>query len=223
MDGTTRLYIARHGETDWNAAARWQGQTDVPLNAAGRAQAEALAERLRGAGIAAIASSDLARARDTASIVASRLGLEVEVDPALREQAYGRFEGLTRGECEARFPAEWARYRADWRDVPDAAEPYEALLARVLEAVRRLSESLSAPALLVMHGGVMRAVLRETLGSIPSPASADWARSGIANCGLFQLTLSRGRVVAAEQLDGTCEGPRTGADRRDRSRPARDG
>ena len=87
MTHLRHLLLARHGETDWNVAGRWQGHTDVPLNATGRAQALALAERLRNEGIAAVATSDLSRARHTAEIVAGALGVPVAlVDPALREQ-----------------------------------------------------------------------------------------------------------------------------------------
>ncbi|HYG70238.1 MAG TPA: histidine phosphatase family protein, partial [Anaeromyxobacteraceae bacterium] len=92
----TRLFLVRHGETDWNVAGRWQGQTDIPLNEAGRAQARELARRMRGEGIATIAASDLLRARETAEIVAAELGLEVRIlDHRLREQSFGAFEGLT--------------------------------------------------------------------------------------------------------------------------------
>jgi hypothetical protein len=117
------LFLARHGETYWNVAGRWQGHADVPLNATGQAQALALAERLRGAGIAAVATSDLLRARGTAEIVAGALGVQVAlVDPDLREQRFGRFEGLTPRECEERYPSDWARYTADPRPGPPGGE-----------------------------------------------------------------------------------------------------
>src|SRR5512133_2376807 len=126
------VFLARHGQTDWNAAGRWQGHTDVPLNETGRAQARALAERLRGEGIAAIASSDLARARGTAEIVAAVLGLRVDLlDPDLRERRFGIFEGLTLRECEQRHPEDWARYAGDPGLGPPLGESRSALLERL--------------------------------------------------------------------------------------------
>jgi probable phosphoglycerate mutase len=112
MTAPRTLYLARHGETDWNLEGRWQGQTDIGLNGSGRAQAAALAERLAGHGIAHVSASDLSRARQTAEIVARRLGVAtVAVDHALRERGFGVFEGLTREECAQRFPDSW---RATW-------------------------------------------------------------------------------------------------------------
>jgi len=199
---TRTLFLARHGETDWNAEGRWQGQTDVPLNARGRAQASALAERMRREGILSIASSDLARARMTADIVAEALGIGgVHTDPGLREQHYGCFEGLTRTESAAHFPEEWARYAADWRATPPRGEPYQALVTRVWAATQQIAARLPPPALVIMHGGAIRAALGGHAASIPSPASTGWARHGIPNGGIFRLILSAGRIVEAQRVD----------------------
>jgi len=196
------LFLARHGETDWNAEGRWQGQTDVPLNANGQAQSYALAERMRPERIASIAASDLARARMTAEIVAGVLGIrEVSTDSDLREQRFGSFEGLTRKESEARFPEAWAHYAADWRTTPPGGEPYEALLTRVRTAAQRLANELATPALVVMHGGAIRALLGDHVSVIPSPASTGWARHGIPNGGIFRLTVSAGRIVEALRFE----------------------
>jgi probable phosphoglycerate mutase len=195
------LFLARHGETDWNAEGRWQGQTDVPLNANGSAQARALAERMRREGIAAIASSDLSRARATAEIVAEALGITgIHTDPDLREQHYGCFEGLTRTDSADRFPEEWARYVADWHATPPDGEPYQALVARVRAATRRIAEVFASPALLVMHGGAIRALLGEHT-SIPGPASTGWALHGIPNGGVFRVIIASGHVVEVLRLD----------------------
>jgi probable phosphoglycerate mutase len=195
------IFLARHGETDWNAAGRWQGQTDVPLNENGEAQSRVLGERMRSEGIAAIASSDLLRARSTAEIVARVLGLGVSrLDPDLREQHFGRFEGLTRDECRTRFPEAWARYVADSDTSPPDGESREALLARVVPAVHRIAEQFARPALFIMHGGVMRALLREGMGSIPGPASPDWKLHGIPNGGVFRLSVAAGRIVEAVRV-----------------------
>jgi len=86
----TTLLLVRHGETDWNAEGRLQGHTDRPLNDFGRRQAAALAERLADDDIDAVYASDLARARETAEILADRLGLAVVTDPDLRERNWGQ-------------------------------------------------------------------------------------------------------------------------------------
>jgi broad specificity phosphatase PhoE len=178
------VYLARHGETAWNRDARWQGHTDVALNDTGRAQARTLSEALRGLRINAVRASDLARARETAEIVAAALGLgPVAVDPALRERAFGCFEGLTRAECEARFPAEWARYRADIRLPPPGGEPHAAVVVRMQHGVRQAALALAAEgdgALVVSHGGAMRALVGAITGQVP-PA--------LENGALFRLDL----------------------------------
>jgi probable phosphoglycerate mutase len=194
------LFLARHGETDWNVAGRWQGHADVPLNATGRAQALALAERLRGEGIAAVASSDLSRARATAELVAGALGLQVAlVDPDLREQRYGRFEGLTPRECEERYPDDWARYATDPRPGPPGGESRAAVLERVLGALHRAAARLSHPPLIVSHGGAMRALLAAFPAGTGTQASG--APGRIPNGGVVRVSLAAGQPVAAAWLD----------------------
>lgn len=141
----TTLLLVRHGETDWNAERRWQGHADVPLNARGRAQAEALAEQLAADHIDAIYSSDLSRAYDTAAIVAARVGLPVIVEPDLREIDVGPLEGLTSDE---------ARAFDGWH-----GEPVEAHAERIMRALTRIAGSHPGGRVLaVTHGGSMRRV-----------------------------------------------------------------
>jgi len=195
------LFLARHGETGWNAEGRWQGQTDVPLNERGRRQARALAAQVRDQAIAAVASSDLRRARSTAEIVACELGLgAVHLDADLREQGFGDFEGLTRGECEARFPEAWARYLEDPKATPPKGESHAGLVRRVGTALERILRDLAEPTLVIMHGGAMRALVAEHLRSLATPASAAWAARGIPNGGVFRLQFASGRIVRAERL-----------------------
>ena len=101
----TTLLLARHGETDWNRARRWQGHADRPLTARGRTQAADLAARLAHIALEAVYSSDLQRARETAEPVATTHGLELVQLPELREVNVGSWQGLTRDEAEIRFPA----------------------------------------------------------------------------------------------------------------------
>jgi probable phosphoglycerate mutase len=201
MHGTVTLFLARHGETDWNAAGRWQGQTDVPLNEQGRAQAREIALRLRSEGIRSIATSDLLRARATAEIVAEELGLVVDhVHPDLRERCFGCFEGLTREEVAARHPEAWQRYVDDPGPAPPGGESREELLARLLPAISGAAERLAGPLLVVMHGGSMRALLSAHLGDMPRPTSATWPLHGIRNGHVFRVTLSGGTIAAAERI-----------------------
>jgi 2,3-bisphosphoglycerate-dependent phosphoglycerate mutase len=159
---TTRVaYLARHGETDWNLERRWQGQTDIALNAAGRGQAEALAAKVERCAITRVHASDLSRARETAEIVARHLGLgPVAIDPDLRERNFGVFEGLTFAECAKQLPEMWARYVAD-RTRPEGAESDPALAERMIRGVLRAAAG-DGIALVVTHGGAMRAYLRAT-------------------------------------------------------------
>jgi broad specificity phosphatase PhoE len=201
MHGSATLFLVRHGETDWNAAGRWQGQTDVPLNARGREQAIEVAVRLRAEGIASVASSDLLRARTTAELMAAELGLVVnQLDPALRERRFGCFEGLTREEVAARFPEAWARYLEDPGPAPPGGETREELVGRLLPAVASAAARLPGPLLVVMHGGAMRALLADHVGEMPRPSSAAWPLHGIQNGHVFRVGLEDGRIVAAERV-----------------------
>lgn len=167
---TTKLYLTRHGETDWNKEGRWQGHTDIALNETGRAQAAALAARLSALQIGHIVASDLARARQTAEIVAQHLGIAtVHVDQRLRERSFGVFEGLTREEVAARYPTEWSDYQEDKRITPPGAEPHELVIARVHEAVLHVLRTASATALVVTHGGSLRVLLSVLSGVAIAP------------------------------------------------------
>lgn len=160
------IYLVRHGETDWNRAGRFQGHTDIALNEVGIAQARAVAGRLAGHAIGAVAASDLRRAGETASILAEELGLAPPtIDAELRERSYGVFEGLTREECEARHPEIW---RAHPAVEPPGAEPRTLVAARMIRAVTRAAYLAEAVAV-VSHGGAIRAFLEATSGTRVPP------------------------------------------------------
>ncbi len=132
--GATAILLVRHGETDWNRDRRVQGHTDVPLNDEGRRQARALAEELGEGAFDAVYASDLARARETAEILAAPCGLDVTQLEALREKNFGTWEGLTDTDVLDRFPDAGPRA---WGD----AESTEDMSERVLAAVRSIADA----------------------------------------------------------------------------------
>ena len=137
----TTIYLARHGESDWNAANRFQGLSDRPLTELGRRQAEALADELATtASPSAIYSSPLRRAFETAAIVGTRTGLEPRPVDDLREVDVGGWAGLSRSDVESRFPEAFRRWLdggEGWED----GESYADMSARVLAALTGVAES----------------------------------------------------------------------------------
>jgi len=178
---TTLILLARHGETDWNRERRVQGHTDVPLNSAGRRQAQDLAEVLSGDAIDSVYSSDLRRASATAGVVADPRGLEVVLLTDLRERNFGTWEGLTDDEARRRYPEETSDPRT-WGDGETQVE----MAARVLEAVRLIGSRHSGEVVLVVsHGGPLRAVLRLVGREVDGP---------LENCAVVRL-LAVGSVL----------------------------
>jgi broad specificity phosphatase PhoE len=160
----TTVYLARHGESDWNVERRWQGHADRPLTERGREQAARLAERLADVELDAIYASDLRRAWETAEAVARSRGIEVVRLPELREVDVGSWCGLTRDECAKLYPDAFARWQAGgsgW----DNGESYEDMGERIVAAIRRLAvEHAGGTILVVSHGGPIRAVHAHALG-----------------------------------------------------------
>jgi probable phosphoglycerate mutase len=155
----TMLFVARHGQTEWNREHRWQGWADPPLNTTGREQAAELGEVLSGRGLALVVSSDLRRAAETAEIAAARLGLPVTLDARLREVDVGEWSGLTSAEVEARFPDGYRRRRegrTGWKE----GEELGAMAERVVAALLDLADRHAGQRVLVVtHGGPLRATL----------------------------------------------------------------
>jgi broad specificity phosphatase PhoE len=165
------LWIARHGETDENAQRRILGRRDPPLSGAGREQARALAAAAAGYGIAAIWTSPLRRARDTAAVVGAALGLEPVVLDDLIESDRGDWEGRTVADLAREDPAGHAAFVAG---APDFAFPGGESLAAQRERTRAALARVAAgpqPALVVAHAGTIRAALADSGADVP-PESA---------------------------------------------------
>lgn len=163
MSEPATFYFIRHGESEGNAKRLFTGQSDSPLTARGRAQAEAVAQELRSVRFDKVVSSDLSRARDTAEVIARAQGIPVEVVPALREIDVGAQTGKPFDETVG-VPA--------WRDDAFVAWPggetLEQVLARSLGAIDRLARDNPGKRIAVVgHGGVTRILLSHFLGILP--------------------------------------------------------
>ena len=148
-----KLYVARHGETEWNAQGRICGRTDIPLTERGEAQAKALAEKLADKGIDLIIASPMIRARQTAAAVSQIIGIPVVTDDRLIEQDYGSYEGKER--LDARILANKRRfaYRCP------GGESMLDVAHRVYGLIEELKQTQPGKTiLLVCHGGVCRIV-----------------------------------------------------------------
>jgi probable phosphoglycerate mutase len=163
----TLLYLVRHGETDWNRARRIQGSTDIPLNAAGRAQAATTGSLLARRQWDGIYSSPLSRAFETASIISgeTQLGVPQTID-AIVERNYGTAEGMTGFEIDRMFPP--------GTEVP-GRESRDEVADRVLPALLKLADEHPDQSLIVVsHGGVIRSIL----AAVDPESSREQIRNG---------------------------------------------
>lgn len=168
----TRILLVRHGQSEWNAAGRWQGQADPPLTDLGREQAWSAARSL-GA-VDAIFASDLQRASETALLISGSLGVgPVVVDPDLRERDAGEWSGLTRAEIHERWPGYLDAPADEHVGFGPAAAPKrppsweadDSVLERAVSALRRIHEAVGdGDVLAVTHGGLIY-VLEGHLGA----------------------------------------------------------
>ncbi|MGE3619065.1 MAG: histidine phosphatase family protein [Acidimicrobiia bacterium] len=179
MGASTKVLLVRHGQSEWNALGRWQGQADPPLTGLGRLQARHAARAL-GA-VDAVAASDLQRAAETAAIISGELGVgPVVLEPGLRERDAGEWSGLTRAEIHERWPGyldapadEHTGFGPAPADAtprrPPGWEPDEALRTRASAALARLHAAVGGGEVVaVTHGGVIYA-LEALLGASFAP------------------------------------------------------
>ena len=185
---TTRLCLIRHGETDWNAQLRIQGHRDLPLNANGEAQAQALAKALAGERFDAIFCSDLLRARETAAPLSRVSGLAVQIEPALRERNFGCCEGMTIDEISAKWPQLAVALASRPPDfvLPDG-ESLRQHQDRMVACIARLARDCAGQCLaIVSHGGSLEMIYRRARG-IPLERPRDFS---LPNASINWLTIS---------------------------------
>jgi broad specificity phosphatase PhoE len=174
----TTILLARHGETDWNREGRFQGHADPPLNRTGRDQAVELSVALMAEDLAAVYSSPLRRALETAEILAASRELEPVIVAALQEVDVGSWSGLTRTEVEQRFPEQYARwldYGQGWED----GETYDEMGTRVVAALLELATAHDGERVLaVTHGGPIRAAFAFAAGTSHAEARRNGPQVG---------------------------------------------
>lgn len=157
------ILLARHGETESNRERRFQGQLDVPLSDRGREQAHELAALVEGEGLEALYASPLIRAKETAEIVAGRLGLHVRLDDRLKEVDVGEWETRLKDDVAAEDPGQWEAFRraGDEFRFP-GGESFAEQQERVIAALVDITQRGDLPALVVCHRGVIRCALAHT-------------------------------------------------------------
>lgn len=178
MHDTQEMFLVRHGQSTANASGVWQGQLDFPLSNEGREQARRAGLALAGTSISGVYASPLSRAFETAQIISREAGVEGEImtEPGLMERHGGILEGTTRSERLERDPelvSKLSRLPEEERWALVDAETDEDILVRFAEALSAIRSRHGAGErfLVVSHGGVMRAFLRDLFG--PDVLSGD--------------------------------------------------
>ena len=185
-----RLVLWRHGRTEWNAAGRFQGQMDPPLDDVGRRQARRAAPHLAAPlpEGTLVVSSDLGRAAETAVALTDVLGVPLRLDARLREVGMGSWEGLTRHEVAERHPEQYADWLAGRPISGRGGEDSADVPARALAALRELPEAPAA--VVVTHGGTSARLLEALLGLGPEHRRVF---GPLANCAWSELAEQSGR------------------------------
>lgn len=181
-----RVLLIRHARTAWNAERRVQGRTDTPLDKTGRAQAQALAGALRGRPFAAVYTSPLSRAVDTARQIAADAGVPLQEDKRLVEYDFGTWEGLTFDELILRYPEQMAesRKRPFTFHVPGAERPQDAL-ARITDFLAGLPGTGQGAVAVVSHTLPIKIAIAHLLGLDYDNINALW----LGNTGYTELNL----------------------------------
>ena len=201
-----RLYLIRHGQTEWNVAKRMQGRLDSPLTSAGRAQAAVHGRLLSEiAGLEQLIVSPSGRRRETACILNSHVQAPMRHDEALMERDCGEWSGLTIEEIEQHFPESWeARQEDPFDHRPPGGENHEDLVQRARPLLADLLRGDRVEVGLVTHGVMSRAIVTHLLGLTPAEA----VRVRHPNDLVYRLDLSADSVDVSHFVAG--EGPRPG-------------
>jgi glucosyl-3-phosphoglycerate phosphatase len=187
----TRLLLWRHGQTDWNATGRVQGQLNSDLSDVGRGQAEAAAGRLAAYHPDLLISSDLRRAADTAAALSAVTGLDVEYDGRLRERHHGVWQGLTGTEIAARWPEQYERWRAGLPVRGLGVEDLDEVGKRMVDGLQdAAARAPGGTVVLASHGAAIRRSVGAMLGW-PEPVVR--TLGAIANCHWVELRLDAKR------------------------------
>ncbi|MGH3913953.1 MAG: histidine phosphatase family protein [Pseudonocardiaceae bacterium] len=184
----SRLVLWRHGETDYNAALRMQGQFDSQLTAKGLGQAQRAAPVLAALRPDVLLTSDLSRAADTAAVLASETLLPLRVDKRLRETHLGQWQGMTHDEVEASWPGAIQIWRGNAECAPPGGETRVEVAGRAAQVVEELDQGGQTTAVLCTHGGLIAGLTPLLLGLSVS----SWpVFAGIGNC-RWTVLLRRG-------------------------------
>ncbi|WP_298321772.1 histidine phosphatase family protein [Haloactinopolyspora sp.] len=202
-----RIVLWRHGRTEWNAAGRFQGQTDVALDDVGREQAREAATRLAALSPELLVSSDLQRTRDTTATLADLVGLDVELDPRLRETYAGQWQGCTSAQIAERWPDDYKAWRAGDPLLrvgggETRQEVAERMFAAVTDAAAKLSEN--GLAVLTSHGGAARLGIAALIGL---PLHRFTNVGGLSNCSWSMLREGDDGWILVEHNAGTLPTP----------------
>ncbi len=156
-----KLYLVRHGETDWNRQNKIQGRTDIPLNETGREQAESLARRVKdGYVISAVYTSPQRRAIQTAGVIGEEIGITPVTKRGLEEMSLGKWEGYSWRQVRELFPAEYGIWYQNRRyQLPPEGESYQQLLDRLLEAINEIIAENKGNVLIVTHSAVIMTLM----------------------------------------------------------------
>jgi broad specificity phosphatase PhoE len=200
-----RLVMLRHGQSEWNAGNRMQGQLDAELSELGRGQAVAVAEVLAKRHPLLIVSSDLRRAYDTAVVLTERTGSPLVVDGRLRETHLGDWQGMTHGEVDAAAPGARVAWRNDATWAPHGGESRVDVARRSLPLIAELVDSQpdwgadesDRPVVLVAHGGLIAALTARLLGL---PVDNWPVLGGMGNASWAQLSGHSARDAPLDEI-----------------------